>query len=51
MGRATQGVRLIKLDESDSIAAITNIVNGKLTFNPEEDGELGAADTSGETVE
>jgi DNA gyrase subunit A len=51
MGRATQGVRLIKLDESDSIAAITNIVNGKLTFNPEEDGELGAADTSGETAE
>ena len=51
MGRATQGVRLIKLDESDSIAAVTNIVNGKLTFNPEEDGELGAADTSGETVE
>ena len=51
MGRATQGVRLIRLDESDSIAAITNIVNGKLTFNPEEDGELGAADTSGETVE
>ena len=51
MGRATQGVRLIKLDESDSIAAITNIVNGKLTFNPEEDGELAAADTSGEPVE
>lgn len=51
MGRATQGVRLIKLDESDNIAAVTNIVNGKLTFNPEEDGELGAADTSGETAE
>jgi len=51
MGRATQGVRLIRLDENDSIAAITNIVNGKLTFNPEEDGELGTADTSGETVE
>jgi DNA gyrase subunit A len=51
MGRATQGVRLIKLDGNDSIAAITNIVNGKLTFNPEEDGELAAADTSGEPVE
>jgi DNA gyrase subunit A len=51
MGRATQGVRLIKLDGSDSIAAITNIVNGKLTFNPEEDGELASADTSGEPIE
>ena len=51
MGRATQGVRLIKLDGNDSIAAITNIVNGKLSYNPEEDGELGAADTSGEVVE
>ena len=51
MGRATQGVRLIKLDGNDSIAAITNIRNGKLSYNPEEDGELGAADTSGEVVE
>ena len=51
MGRATQGVRLIKLDGKDSIAAITKIVNGKLNYNADEDGELGAADTSGESVE
>ena len=51
MGRATQGVRLIKLDNSDSIAAITKIVNGKLNYNAEEDGELGAADESGEAAE
>ncbi len=51
MGRATQGVRLIKLDAKDSIAAITKIVNGKLNYNAEEDGELGAADTSGESAE
>jgi DNA gyrase subunit A len=51
MGRATQGVRLIKLDGKDSIAAITKIVDGKLNYNAEEDGELGAADTSGEVVE
>jgi DNA gyrase subunit A len=50
MGRATQGVRLIKLDKKDSIAAITRIVNGKLTFNEEEDGELGTADVDGETI-
>ncbi|MFN8278090.1 MAG: DNA gyrase subunit A [Chitinophagales bacterium] len=51
MGRATQGVRLIKLDSSDSIAAITKIENGKLNYNAEEDGELGSADTSGESIE
>lgn len=51
MGRATQGVRLIKLDAKDSIAAITKIVNGKLNYNADEDGELGAADTSGESAE
>ncbi|MCW3125994.1 MAG: gyrase subunit, partial [Bacteroidetes bacterium] len=51
MGRATQGVRLIKLDGKDSIAAITKIVDGKLNYNADEDGELGAADTSGEVVE
>ena len=51
MGRATQGVRIIKLDSKDTIAAIAKIENGKLTYNPEEDGELGAPDESGETIE
>jgi DNA gyrase subunit A len=51
MGRATQGVRLIRLDADDSIAAVTRIVNGKLNYNIEEDGELGAADDSGEVIE
>jgi DNA gyrase subunit A len=51
MGRATQGVRLIKLDGKDSIAAITKIVDGKLNYNVDEDGELGAVDTSGEAAE
>jgi len=51
MGRATQGVRIIKLDSKDTIAAIAKIENGKLTYNAEEDGELGAADDSGEPAE
>ena len=51
MGRATQGVRIIKLDSKDTIAAIAKIENGKLTYNAEEDGELGAADDSGEVAE
>jgi DNA gyrase subunit A len=42
MGRATQGVRIIKLDTKDSIAAVAKIENGKLTYNPEEDGDLDA---------
>ena len=50
MGRATQGVRIIKLDGKDSIAAVAKIENGKLNYNAEEDGELGKADESGETV-
>jgi DNA gyrase subunit A len=41
MGRATQGVRLIKVDPKDAIAAIAKIENGKLNYNAEEDGELG----------
>lgn len=49
MGRATQGVRIIKLDSKDEIAAVAKIENGKLTYNPEEDGELGKADDTGET--
>jgi DNA gyrase subunit A len=51
MGRATQGVRVIKLNGNDEIAAIAKITNGKLNYNPDEDGDLGAADTSGETIE
>jgi DNA gyrase subunit A len=51
MGRATQGVRLIKLDNKDSIAAVTKIVDGKNTYNPEEDGDLGKVDESGEVAE
>ncbi len=41
MGRATQGVRIIKLDDGDEIAAVAKIVNGKLNYNAERDGELG----------
>ncbi len=51
MGRATQGVRLIKLDAKDSIAAIAKITNGKLNYNVEEDGELGATEVSGEPID
>lgn len=51
MGRAAQGVRVIKLEKGDAIAAIAKIVNGKLNYNAEEDGELGAADVSGEPAE
>jgi len=46
MGRATQGVRLIKVDKKDAIAAVAKIENGKLNYNAEEDGELGAADVA-----
>lgn len=51
MGRATQGVRLIKLGEQDEISALACMVNGKLNYNAEEDGDLGVTDTSGETPE
>lgn len=44
MGRAAQGVRLIKLNAKDAIAAVAKIENGKLTYNAEEDGELGSAE-------
>ncbi|HLP52294.1 MAG TPA: DNA gyrase subunit A [Chitinophagales bacterium] len=44
MGRAAQGVRVIKLNEKDQIAAVAKIENGKLSYNPEEDGELGKTD-------
>jgi DNA gyrase subunit A len=50
MGRATQGVKLIKLDKKDSIAAIARIKDGKETFNAEEDGELGETE-SGTDIE
>jgi DNA gyrase subunit A len=48
MGRATQGVRIIKLQPKDEIAAVAKIENGKLTYNADEDGELGTTDESGE---
>jgi len=44
MGRAAQGVRLIRLDAKDQIAAVAKIENGKLNYNAEEDGELGKAE-------
>jgi len=44
MGRATQGVRIIKLDAKDEIAAVAKIENGKLNYNPESDGELETPD-------
>ena len=48
MGRAAQGVRLIKLNAKDEIAAVAKIENGKLTYNAEEDGELGTAEAGTE---
>jgi DNA gyrase subunit A len=48
MGRATQGVRIIKLDAKDEIAAVAKIENGKLTYNPESDGELETIDPTAE---
>jgi DNA gyrase subunit A len=48
MGRATQGVRVIKLNPKDEIAAVAKIENGKLNYNPEQDGELGTAEVSTE---
>lgn len=48
MGRAAQGVRLIKLNAKDEIAAVAKIENGKLTYNAEEDGELGTAEVGTE---
>ena len=48
MGRAAQGVRLIKLNAKDEIAAVAKIENGKLTYNVEEDGELGTAEAGTE---
>jgi DNA gyrase subunit A len=44
MGRAAQGVRVIRLNANDEIAAVAKIENGKMTYNAEEDGELGAAE-------
>lgn len=44
MGRAAQGVRIIKLNDGDEIAAVAKIENGKQTYNAEEDGELGTAE-------
>ncbi len=48
MGRAAQGVRLIKLNAKDEIAAVAKIENGKLSYNAEEDGELGTAEAGTE---
>jgi DNA gyrase subunit A len=48
MGRAAQGVRVIKLNPNDEIAAVAKIENGKLSYNAEEDGELGKTDDSGQ---
>lgn len=51
MGRATQGVRLIKLDKKDAIAAVAKIKDGKHSYNPEEDGEMGEIDTTNESAD
>lgn len=48
MGRAAQGVRVIKLNANDEIAAVAKIENGKLSYNAEEDGELGKTDDNGQ---
>jgi DNA gyrase subunit A len=37
MGRATQGVRIIKLGEKDTIAAIAKIANGKIIAQMQEE--------------
>ncbi len=49
IGRAAQGVRLIRLDEDDAIAAIAKIEKGNLNYNAEEDGDLGPAEAGPET--
>lgn len=48
MGRAAQGVRVIKLNPNDEIAAVAKIENGKLSYNAEEDGELGKTEDTGQ---
>ncbi len=40
MGRATQGIRLIKLQEDDSIAAVAKIISINGNDNPIEEGEI-----------
>jgi DNA gyrase subunit A len=51
MGRATQGVRIIKLDAKDEIAAVAKIENGKLNYNEETDGALDAPEDNGDSAE
>ena len=51
MGRATQGVRLIKLGDQDEISALACIVNGKLNYNAEVDGDLGETENNGDAAE
>ncbi len=48
IGRATQGVRLIRLDEGDRVAAVAKIVN---TIGEAEDENSGIADAKPEDVE
>ena len=52
-GRATQGVKLIKLDEGDEIAAITKLDEHEIEVESAEDGDATVSDiTSSEnTVE
>lgn len=51
-GRATQGVKLIRLDDGDEIAAISKIVKDDEEVVTEEPGEVpGATDTPGEITD
>lgn len=48
-GRATQGVKLIRIDEGDAIAAITKLDEQEEENHPEENMENGASESSSET--
>jgi DNA gyrase subunit A len=49
-GRATQGVKLIRLDESDEIAAITKLDKLEEESNGQPPGETTAAAETGEAA-
>jgi DNA gyrase subunit A len=51
LGRATQGVTLIGLDEGSKLSGLQRIVeNDANPSTPEDDNETGAADGTGETA-
>jgi DNA gyrase subunit A len=49
MGRATQGVRLIKVRDNDSIAAVAKVMNDEEEVELDEDGNVIVSETPEET--